>query len=82
MKSAIKYASVPGKLVMVGFGCIGQATLPLLFRHLELEPQHFRVAFVADDVLRVQGGWKQESEKETAHRRNFCACSNGCQQPN
>lgn len=43
MKPEIKYAHFPGKLVMVGFGSIGQAMLPLLFRHLELLPHQVRI---------------------------------------
>ncbi len=32
-----------GRLVMVGFGCIGQGVLPLLLRHLELDPRRLLV---------------------------------------
>ena len=45
MQSAIKHVRVPGKLLMVGFGCIGQAVLPLLLRHLEVRPD--QIAIVA-----------------------------------
>lgn len=43
MKPEIKKMQFPGKLVMVGFGCVGQAVLPLLFRHLEIRPQQIRI---------------------------------------
>ncbi len=33
-----KHAAFPGRLVIVGFGSIGQGVLPLLLRHLEIEP--------------------------------------------
>jgi homospermidine synthase len=33
-----KEGAFSGRLVMVGFGCIGQATLPLLLRHIEMQP--------------------------------------------
>lgn len=33
----------PGRVVMVGFGSIGQATLPLLLRHLDLRPQQITI---------------------------------------
>ena len=36
-----------GRLVMLGFGCIGEAVLPLLLRHLRLEPRQV-VAISAD----------------------------------
>jgi homospermidine synthase len=32
-----KHAAFPGRLVIVGFGSIGQGVLPLLLRHLEIE---------------------------------------------
>ncbi len=32
-----------GRLVMVGFGCIGQAALPLLLRHIEMRPEQVLV---------------------------------------
>jgi len=32
-----------GRLVMVGFGCIGQGVLPLLLRHVELAPARIQV---------------------------------------
>ncbi len=39
MKTYKRYAHLTGNLVMVGFGSIGQAVLPLLFRHLDLQPR-------------------------------------------
>jgi homospermidine synthase len=33
-----KHAAFPGRLVIVGFGSIGQGVLPLLLRHLEITP--------------------------------------------
>jgi len=38
MDSWRKEGAFSGRLVMVGFGCIGQATLPLLLRHIEMQP--------------------------------------------
>lgn len=32
------YGALPGRLLMLGFGSIGQAALPLLLRHFELAP--------------------------------------------
>ncbi|HLD68863.1 MAG TPA: saccharopine dehydrogenase C-terminal domain-containing protein [Pseudomonas sp.] len=32
-----------GRLVMLGFGCIGQGVLPLLLRHIELAPGQVRI---------------------------------------
>ncbi|WP_229209931.1 saccharopine dehydrogenase NADP-binding domain-containing protein [Duganella sp. Root1480D1] len=43
MDSHNKHARLPGRLVMLGFGSIGQAVVPLLFRHFELEPSQVTV---------------------------------------
>lgn len=36
-----------GRLVMVGFGCIGQGVLPLLLRHIEMAPE--QILIIAPD---------------------------------
>jgi homospermidine synthase len=38
-----KYAAFGGRLVIVGFGSIGQGALPLLLRHLEIRPQQIAI---------------------------------------
>jgi homospermidine synthase len=38
MKEPQEFAKVQGRLVIVGFGLIGQGTLPLLLRHLQVHP--------------------------------------------
>src|SRR6266478_6528948 len=38
-----KHAAVSGRLVMVGFGSIGQGVLPLLMRHLEIDPDQVTI---------------------------------------
>ena len=55
---AVKHASVPGQLLMVGFGSIGQAVLPLLLRHLVLRPDQISIITAGDtgrDVAREFG---------------------------
>ena len=37
---ATKHVKMPGKLVMVGFGSVGQGVLPLLLRHLKIPRSH------------------------------------------
>lgn len=32
-----------GKIVMVGFGSIGQGTLPLILRHITVDPDHITI---------------------------------------
>jgi len=39
----MKHATFPGRLVIVGFGAIGQGLLPLIIKHLEVEPAKITV---------------------------------------
>ena len=38
-----KHAALSGRLVIVGFGSIGQGVLPLLLRHLEIDPSQVAI---------------------------------------
>jgi homospermidine synthase len=38
-----KHVAFPGRLVIVGFGSIGQGVLPLLLRHLEIAPERITI---------------------------------------
>lgn len=40
---AEQHAAFGGRIVMLGFGSIGQAILPLLFRHIALRPEQVRI---------------------------------------
>ena len=44
-----KHAHLPGKLLMVGFGSIGQAVLPLLLRHLEIRADQIGIISASED---------------------------------
>ena len=47
MRDSAKKAAYDGRILMVGFGSIGQGTLPLLLRHINVPPQ--RVVIVTGD---------------------------------
>lgn len=47
MNGTVKKAAFAGRILMVGFGSIGQGTLPLLLRHIDVSPQ--RVEIVTGD---------------------------------
>lgn len=49
MAQHIKHAHFSGRLVMVGFGSIGQAILPLLLRHLDIHPEQIRIISATGD---------------------------------
>jgi homospermidine synthase len=42
-----KHVKFDGRLVIVGFGSVGQGTLPLLLRHIDM--QHDRIKIVTGD---------------------------------
>jgi homospermidine synthase len=50
MTPEIKHARIPGRLLMIGFGSIGQAMLPLLLRHFEIKPQQITILAANDDA--------------------------------
>src|SRR5260370_24603446 len=47
-KAARKHASFSGRMVMIGFGSIGQGVLPLIFRHIDIKPEQITI-IAADD---------------------------------
>ena len=53
-KAARKHASFSGRMVMIGFGSIGQGVLPLIFRHIDIKPEQITI-IAADD----RGGLKE-----------------------
>jgi len=48
-----KHAALPGRMVMVGFGSIGQGVLPLILRHIEIDPRRI-VIVTADERGRAE----------------------------
>jgi homospermidine synthase len=49
MQTHIKPQTFQGRLLMIGFGCIGQGVLPLLLRHIDMPPSRIQV-IAADDA--------------------------------
>lgn len=48
MTDYVKHCNFPGRLVMVGFGSIGQGVLPLILRHMDIKPEQITIV-TADD---------------------------------
>lgn len=48
-----KYVKFKGRLVFVGFGCVGQGVLPLLLRHIDIAPEQILI-FTADERGRAE----------------------------
>ncbi len=43
-----KYLDFNGRLVMIGFGSIGQGVLPLILRHIGIKPE--QITIITDDM--------------------------------
>lgn len=53
MSDPDKYAALNGRLVMVGFGSIGQGVLPLIMRHIQVKPEQVTIFTAHDDGREV-----------------------------
>lgn len=51
-----KHVQFPGKLVFVGFGSVGQGVLPLLLRHIDMDPKHI-------SIITADEGGRKEAER-------------------
>ena len=71
MKTYKCYAHLPGNLLMVGFGSIGQAVLPLLFRHLDLSPGQIRIVSAAESGGEVAQEFGVSFTPQTLTRENY-----------
>lgn len=71
MQSDIKHAKIPGKLLMVGFGCIGQAVLPLLLRHLEVRPDQIAIISASADGKAIAEGFGVDFSLQVLTETNY-----------
>lgn len=53
MEEYAKHCALDGRLVMVGFGSIGQGVLPLILRHIEIAPERITIV-TADERGRAE----------------------------
>src|SRR3990167_9549594 len=51
--TAEKHLKFTNKILMVGFGSIGQAVLPLIFRHLEITPSQVKILSKKEDGMDI-----------------------------
>jgi len=56
MSISKKHVTYPGRIVMVGFGSIGQGTLPLILRHIDMDPKRIT-------IVTAEERGKQEAEE-------------------
>jgi len=66
-----RHQGFTGKILIVGFGCIGQGVLPLLLRHIELEPGQILVVTDDPDGVDVAQGYGVPVEIIALKRSNY-----------
>src|SRR5438552_13525083 len=66
-----KHVAFPGKVVILGFGSIGQATLPLLLRHIDLQPSQVIFFFKQKTAYEIAKKYGIQHVKETLTRKNY-----------
>ncbi|MBE0474585.1 saccharopine dehydrogenase C-terminal domain-containing protein [Rhodoferax sp.] len=71
MHPDVKHARVPGKLLIVGFGSVGQAVLPLLLRHLVLRPGQISIIAASDDGASIAQEFGVAFERQVLTEANY-----------
>ncbi|OGB22603.1 MAG: homospermidine synthase [Burkholderiales bacterium RIFCSPLOWO2_02_FULL_57_36] len=78
MESDIKHASFQNNLVMLGFGSIGKAMLPLLFRHLTIQPKQVKIISRSADESRIAEAFGIEFLVQPLTEKNHEAVLQSC----
>ena len=61
----------PKPVVILGFGSIGQATLPLLLRHIDVQPSQVTIIAKDEDGIEIARKYGVAHVKETLTKKNF-----------
>jgi len=67
----MKHAAFGGRLVMVGFGSIGQGVLPLILRHLDIDPARITIITADARGREVAGEFAVRHEARPVTRENY-----------
>lgn len=73
MNEAITHGHFPGKLIMIGFGSIGQATLPLLLRHFAIAPEQITIIAAHAHVALITGEYGVTFRQHALDASNYHA---------
>jgi homospermidine synthase len=63
-----KYGTIPGRVLILGFGSIGQPILPLILRHLEVDPKKITVLELGEHKELFEERWAQSGVTFVATR--------------
>lgn len=65
-----------GKLVMIGFGSVGQAVLPLIFRHIKISPSQVTIISKKDDGAAIAKEFGVKFIKDSLTPDNYLSILN------
>lgn len=71
MEEREKYASFSGRLILLGFGSIGQAALPLLLRHLDIVSSQVRIISRSPDKSGIAEEYGIEYTAQALTEENY-----------
>ena len=66
-----KHASLEDRLVIIGFGSIGQGVLPLILRHIDIAPQQYHDRHRRAARQGGRGAIRREIRRDAAHPREL-----------
>lgn len=66
-----KYGNIDGRLVMLGFGSIGQAVLPLLLRHLTIQPEQITIIAAHGHATALAHDYGVQLKTHTLTKENY-----------
>lgn len=73
MTHHITHARFHTRLIMVGYGSIGQAILPLLLRHLDIHPEQITIISASEDGARIARQYRVALKVQPLTRENYRA---------
>lgn len=71
MTTSAALVKFSGRLLMVGFGCIGRGVLPLLLRHIDIDPARIRIVTDRDDHCETAAAHGIALRVEAVTRDNY-----------
>lgn len=69
----MKLVPFSGRLVILGFGSIGQGALPLILRHIDMDPAHITIITADDWGRAIAGAYGIRFRLERVTRENYRA---------
>jgi homospermidine synthase len=77
----IKKVQLQKRILMLGFGSIGQAILPLLFRHLIVKPEQITIISKRADGIKIAKQFQVNFQQYTITKENYNEMLGGFLQP-